>query len=234
MRTTSDALRGVEGLGNLAATDADASRVRLVLEGSRAMTLEGGGTLMPNIELGVRHDGGDAETGAGLELGGGLRYADPASGVSMDLKARTLLAHAESGYREWGVSGALRVAPGAQGRGLSLTLTPAYGADAGGTDRLWSARDTVALAPTNDGGDASGRLDTELGYGLAAFGDAFTGTPYAGLGVSGGNRRYRLGWRLTGAADPGAFALSLEASRRESAAADAPEHGIGLRLTSRW
>lgn len=48
------------------------------------------------LELRVRQDGGDAETGAGLEAGGGLRYADPSSGVSMDLKARTLLAHAES------------------------------------------------------------------------------------------------------------------------------------------
>ena len=121
VRTTSDAIRNVAGLGNLAAAEADASRVRLVLEGSRAMALEGGATLTPLLELGVRNDGGDAETGAGLEAGGGLRYADPSSGVSMDLKARTLLAHAESGYREWGVSGALRVAPGARGRGLSLT-----------------------------------------------------------------------------------------------------------------
>ena len=92
----------------------------------------GGGTLTPLLELGVRQDGGDAETGAGLEAGGGLRYADPSSGVSMDLKARTLLAHPESGHREWGVSGALRIAPGASGRGLSLSLTPAYGADPAG------------------------------------------------------------------------------------------------------
>ena len=235
VRTTSDAVLGVEGLGNLAVADAEASRMRLVLEGSRAMTPgsePGGRTLTPSLELGVRRDGGDAETGTGLELGAGLAYADPASGVSMDLRARTLLAHAESGYREWGLSGALRVAPGAAGRGLTLTLTPAWGVDAGETDRLWSDRQPAALSPENDGGDASGRLDAEFAYGLAAFGGAFTGTPYAGLGVSDAERRYRLGWRLTGAEDPGAFTVSLEANRRESANDDG--HGIGLRATARW
>ena len=234
VRTTSDAIRNVEGLGNLAAAEADASRVRLVLEGSRAVALEGGATLTPLLELGVRQDGGDAETGAGLEAGGGLRYADPSSGVSMDLKARTLLAHAESSYREWGVSGALRVAPGAQGRGLSLTLTPAYGADAGGTDRLWSARDALALAPANATAEPAARLEAEVGYGLAAFGDGFTGTPYAGFGYSDTDRRYRLGWRLTRAAGADTFQLLLEANRREAANDDEPEHGIGFRFTSHW
>ena len=159
----------------------------------------------------------------------------------MDLRARTLLAHAEGGYREWGVSGALRVAPGAAGRGLSLSLTPAWGADAGGTDRLWSARDAVALAPTNGGNDPQARLEAEIGYGFAALGDGLTGTPYAGFGYSGTDRRYRLGWRLARADDSGAFAFSLEVNRREAAnpesgsgAGSKPEHGIGLRLTARW
>ena len=234
VRTTSDAIRGVEGLGNLAAAEADASRVRLVLEGSRVVALAGGRTLTPSLELGVRQDGGDAETGMGLVLGGGLRYADPGSGVSMELGARTLLAHADSGYREWGLSGALRVAPGGAGRGLSLSLTPAYGADAGGTARLWSARDALALAPANGNADPRARLEAEVGYGLPVHGDRFTGTPYAGFGYSGADRRYRLGWRLTGADDPGAFVFSLGASRREAANDDEPDHGIGFRLTVRW
>lgn len=56
---------------------------------------------IPSPELGAVHDGGAADTGAGLEAGGGLRYADPSSGVSMNLGARTPLAHAGSGCRKW-------------------------------------------------------------------------------------------------------------------------------------
>ena len=237
VRTTSDRIDGVEGLGNLAAGEADASRLRLVLEGSREMKLgedPGSGTLTPSLEIGARHDGGDAETGMGLEIGGGLRYADPSSGVSMDLKARGLLAHEESGYREWGVSGALRLAPGASGRGLSLSLTPAFGADAGSADRLWSARDAAALA-ADGSADPAARMEMEVGYGLSAFDGGFTGTPYAGFGYSDTDRRYRLGWRLTRPAATGSFQFSLEASRRETANDGAPpDHGIGFRFTSRW
>ena len=79
-----------------------------------------------------------------------------------------------------------------------------------------------------------GRLDAELGYGLAVFG-GFTGTPNAGFGLSdGGARDYRMGWRLTSAApgDPG-FEVSLDATRREAANA-AAEHGVMLRSQIRW
>ena len=85
--------------------------------------------------MGLRQDGGDAETGTGLEPGGGLAWADPASGLSMDLRARGLAAHAENGYREWGLSGSVKLQPGGSGRGLSFSLLPAFDADAGG-DRL--------------------------------------------------------------------------------------------------
>ena len=232
VRTESDAVT-VAGVGRLAASEGEASRVRLTLEGSRRIDFEGGGALTPLLEVGLRQDGGDAETGTGLELGGGLAYADRASGLSMDLRARTLVAHAESGYREWGVSGAVKLQPGGAGRGLSLSLLPAFGADAGG-DRIWSARDAAALAPANDATDPKGRLEAEIGYGLPAFGGGFTGTPYLGFGTSDTERKYRLGWRLTRPAGAGAFAFTLEAIRRETANDDEPEHGIGFRATARW
>ncbi len=116
----------------LAATTADTSRLRLVLEGSHRIELAGGQTLTPTLEAGLRHDGGDAETGAGIEVGGGLRYADPALGLTAEAQARTLVAHEDSSYREWGASGSVRIDPGASGRGLSLTLAPAWGAASGG------------------------------------------------------------------------------------------------------
>ena len=83
-------------------------------------------------EVGLRQDGGDAETGTGIELGGGVRYSAPASGLTVDAKVRGLIAHKDADYREWGASGAVRIDPGASGRGLSLSVTPAWGAASGG------------------------------------------------------------------------------------------------------
>ena len=81
-----------------AATQAEANRLRFLLEGARTFALgDGGRTLTPSIELGLRYDGGDAETGMGVEAGGALRFADPGSGLSIETRARMLLAHKASG-----------------------------------------------------------------------------------------------------------------------------------------
>ena len=224
-----------EAVSNEGSTTADASRVRLILEGSRAFETGGGGTFTPGLELGLRHDGGDAETGTGVELGGRLSWADPDSGLSVEARVRTLIAHEDSGYEEWGASGAVRLAPGASGRGLSLSLSPTWGVASSGVERLWSARDAQGLAP--DGTfEPESRLDAELGYGLPAFGGGFTGTPNVGLGLSDAAREVRIGWRLTPAARGGSgFEVNLDATRREAAGNDAaPEHAVVLRGALRW
>ena len=66
---------GVDGAaGRLNATAAAGTRFRTGLEGSRAYTLAGRLSLRPSVEVGLRHDGGDAETGAGMDVGGGLPW----------------------------------------------------------------------------------------------------------------------------------------------------------------
>ena len=86
-----------------------------------------------------------------------------------------------------------------------------------------------------NGNGGSGRLEGRIGYGLAVFGDRFTGTPEIGFWLSDSGRDYSLGWRLTREGrDAGSFEFSLEATRRESANDNDPEHGIGFRLTARW
>ena len=71
-------------------------------------------------------------------------------------------------------------------------------------------------------------------YGMPVFGDRFMLTPGLGAGLSDAGRDYRLGRRL-GLARPRrvSLELGLEGTRREAANDDA-EHGVGLRLTSRW
>ena len=238
VRTESERV-SAPGVGNLAGAQADASRLRAVLDGSRTFALTGGASLTPSVELGVRHDGGDAETGTGMELGAGVGYADPSRGLDMALRVHGLAAHAEGGYSDWSVSGSLRFVPGGAGRGLSMSLTPSYGADPGGANpggaqRLWMQPDAHALA-ANDNAEPSSRLDAEVGYGMAMFGGGFTGTPNIGFGLSETSREVRMGWRLAPAGTGyGGFEFSLDAARREAANEDTPEHRIGFGITSRW
>ena len=72
----------------LAASQSDVTRLRLALEGSWNVTLENGGRLAPKLEVGARNDGGDAETGFGLEVGGGIAWSYPGLGLGVDLLAR--------------------------------------------------------------------------------------------------------------------------------------------------
>ena len=209
------------------AVSVDTRRLRLSAEGSRRYALDGGGTLTPSLEVGGRWDDGDGETGAGMELGGGLEWSLPSSGLTVEARGRTLAAH-EGDVKEWGVSGSARLSPGTGGRGLSFELTPRWGASESGLGRLWE--DGVAGRASSGGGAARSRLEAELGYGYGVWDRAGVLTPYGGFGYEeGGARRYRLGTRL---GLGGAIDLGLEAERKEGAAK--PEHGVGLELRIRW
>ena len=211
---------------NLAATQADASRLRLVLEGSRPVALAGGGSFTPSLEIGLRHDGGDAETGTGLEVGGRLRYAS-SWGLSIEASLRGLLAHEAQDYREWGASAALRFDPGRQGRGFTASVMPAWGTAASGVERLWGRPGTPGLAPADPLATAvAGRLDAELGYGLAALNGRGLLTPYARVALTeGADQAWHLGTRLALAES---LNLSLEASRR-AREGDVAAHELALR-----
>ena len=221
-----------EAAANTVETKADASRLRLVLEAGRSFALGEGAVLAPALELGLRHDGGDAETGTGVEVGGRIRYTDAGSGLTVEANARTLVAHEDSGYEEWGAGGSVRLDPGASGRGLSLTIAPVWGTPSSGVDRLWSARDAAGLAPGGEF-EAESRLEGEIGYGLGAPRGLGLVTPYAGLSLAGGGgRAWRLGARWNVAPD---VTFGLEGTRSEPANDDeTPRHGLMLRGVLRW
>ena len=204
----------------------------------------------------MRHDVGDAETGAGIEIGGGLSYTDPTSGLTVDAKARGLVAHEDADYAEWGASGSVRIEPGTSGRGLSLTLAPTWGAAGGGAERLWSAYDAQDLV-SNDEIDARSRFDAEIGYGFSVFGDRGVATPLAGWSRSAATETLRLGhllrlgfseWNLESEFGEDArvlragygyrlgnvLDLNLEATRRDPVNDEVPEHGLMLRGEMRW
>ena len=231
VRMSSDAATGADGAGRLAASESQTSRLRFILEGSQRIELAGGQTLTPSLEVRLRHDGGDAETGTGVELGGGVSYADPKLGLTVTAKARGLLAHEDADYTEWGASGSVKIDPGATGRGLSLSLSPAWGADSGNAEQLWGVRDARGLA-ANDGFEPAGRLDAEAGWGFGAFGGRGLMTPFAGLSLSdAGNRTWRTGVRWSLGPD---MAFGVEGALREAANDNWAEHEMGFRATLKW
>ena len=227
-RTSTDAIAG------LAETDADAHRVRVVLESSRGVTWADGRRLTPTVELGLRHDAGDAETGFGLEVGGRVQYADPTLGLTLEGTVRGLLAHEDEDYQEWGASGTVRLAPGSDGRGLSLALAPAWGAARSGIHRLWSRQTTQGLAPQKTRGGQVGRLATDVGYGMPApFGTGLL-TPYAGTVLAEGRTRtYRVGTRLR-VDTRRATGLTLNLEGQRQAPTGQQPVNQGLRLQATW
>ena len=201
----------------IAAVSAKTQRLRLAAEGTRTYALPGGGTLAPSLEVGARWDGGDGETGLGVEVGGGLSWASDS--LAVEARGRALAAH-EGDVEEWGAAASARLSPG--GRGLSLSLSPRWGASESGLARLWDE----GMAAS--GGTGGARLEAELGYGFRAW--VGSATPYAGFGYEdGGARRYRLGTRFAFGPD---LAIGLEAERKEVAAD--PEHGARIELRLGW
>ena len=151
---------------DMVGTQGDVLRLRLVAQGERDFVLAEQGTLTPSAELGLRHDGGDAETGMGVELGAGLRYM--VGSFTIEAQARTLIAHQASGYEEWGASAAVRLAPSASGRGLSVSIAPTWGRTGSASEWLWSARDMGELEG-GGGFEADGRIEVQLGYGASRY-----------------------------------------------------------------
>ena len=238
---TSDALwarTASEKTLDLAASQSDVTRLRLGLEGSWRMALDGddagaapGASLVPKLEVGARHDGGDAETGLGLELGAGFVWTDPALGLTLDVSGRTLLAHEDDALEDRGFAAALGFDPRPETeRGPSFSLRQDFGGSAqGGLDALFQP----APLDERSGSEATSRWTAEAAYGLPAFGGRWTGSPHAGLGLATDARDYTLGWRWTPAQGAHPLSFGLKATRRESDGA-APEHALGFEASARW
>ena len=237
LAVTSDALwarTSSDRTHELAASDSDVTRLRLGLEGGYRIATEGGGHVTPKLEIGARHDGGDAETGFGVELGAGLAWVAPALGLSLDLSGRTLIAHGNDDLEDRGFAASLAYDPDpATKRGPSLTLTQDWGGQArGGLDALFRAD---PLEDRTGSGETAARWTAEAAYGFPAFSGRFTGSPHVGLGLATAARDYSVGWRLTPAANANAPAVSfgVRAIRSESDGTE-PEHRVGFEAIARW
>ena len=192
-----------DGTAALAEAVGTASRGRLMLEG--AGQIQGlGGVVRPRIEGGVRYDGGDAETGQGFEVGGGLDWAR--GSLTLQVNGRMLVAHADESYEEWGYSGSLVYEPGADGLGLQMRVGSSAGAAASGIRNLWALENASGLVR---GGAVpfAQRFDAEVGYGLGR------GTLWYPYFVADDSGQTRYGLKLSSGRTIG---VGLEFGRRKS------------------
>ena len=225
---TTLSLRGEGALAQLTADSArfevatlDMWRFRLTTELSHELLFSSGTSLTPWAELGARHDGGDGQTGAGLELGGGLRYRVPQVGLTAEGYGRWLAVH-EGALQEWGVGAMVTIDPGMDRGGLSASVTPSWGETASGVQRLWQQG---AAGPAWYG-TSRAQVDAQLGYGVPVFGGRSVLTPFGAMNLAGDEaRRYRLGGSL---ATSRWTTLSLEIERWDRALTDAM-HSVMVR-----
>ena len=233
----SDALRagtGSDRINGLVATDSSVSRLRLGIEASRLFSLSGGGSFTPSFELGARHDGGSAETGFGVEVGGGIAWSDPRFGLKLDLLGRTLVSHEDDAIGERGFSASLAFDPSPDSeQGLALTLRQDIGATSSGGLEALFANDPLARRMS---GSDNTSLTTELGYGTPVLGGRFIGVPHLGYSLTRGGNEIGLGWRLAPAKEAGAtdFTLKALATRAESLQGEPAEHRLRIEIQARW
>ena len=223
-RAESDAAR--TDTGNLAAGSGATTRMRLGLRAAWQRTLASGATLAPRLEAGVRHDGGDAETGIGLEVGGGIAFADLARGLSMSVDARTLALHEDGNFRDWGLSLGLSWDPRPETkRGCSATAMHGLGgASAGGVDALFGP-EAFPGAPGVQGG-SGWSVEAACGTGR---GRGMVGSPWARASGGGEAESLRVGYRIEPDADH-----AEDATVQAWADPSADGGSVGAGLEWRW
>ena len=201
---------------------AEAQRTRVMVEGSFRLASIWGGELSPLVEAGFRQDDGDAESGRGLEVASGLRYRNRDRGLFMEVTGRSLVAHEDERYREWGLGGSVRLDPGPDYLGLAVQVNSAHGAAASTVQRLWSDTGAVNYFP----GAVRGRHEAEIGYGFETLRGGAMVIPFGGFVYSpSGTKSFRLGSRIKVGSR---WMLSLQADRSRYVF-HGPSYGVVVR-----
>jgi len=236
LSTTTDLLTvktTTEQVDGLASSEGSVSRLRMGLEATRPVPLPNGASLLPSVEVGIRHDGGDAETGFGLEVGAALAWHDPQRGISAEVKGRSLVTHVEEEFREQGMALSFSWNPDPSNRGPSLAIGHTVGDAASGMDALLDP--TVLEGGGAAAGSNSHQFTADFAYGFPIHNDRLTLTPAVAVALSPESRSYGLLWSLAPYSQQGRtqpWQLSLEGEREENTTADTPvDHSLMLNFS---
>ena len=185
------AIQGDFGYANMETDDAevnassgfvaDVSRIRGGVEGSMNLAMGVDGAMVPYLNLSFRSDGGDGETGSGVELSGGVRMSSP--GFSVDAHFRTLLTSGVDDYSETGFSATATINPGRRATGFKMSISPRWGADARGSDLLWNDNVNMNtldryLMPDVLKSENTLLVSSKMSYGLNILSDRMNLRPY--------------------------------------------------------
>ena len=234
LTTTADALflkTSSEAVVGLASSEGNISRLRLGLEATRPFPLANGASLSPSLEVGLRQDSGDAETGFGMDLGAGLSWSAPEQGITAAVKGRTLLSHGAEDFQDQGLALSFSWQPTPSNRGASLSLSHAVGLPAeGGMAALLNPTAIEVLDDANSSGE---RFEARLAYGFPFYNDRLTLTPAVATALSNNSRTYGLLWSLAPydehlMGEP--WQLSLEGERQEHSSSSTVDHSLKLRF----
>ncbi len=231
LRTRSD-----EVAGGLELQDASAhvSKMRVGVQSDwRTSAINGlrfaaGQTLKTRLSSALRHDGGDAESGFGIEVGGGVQWIDQGRGLNLQIQGRSLITHHDSDIKDRGLSISMGFEPSPIKRGLEWTLQQDWGTVSSGRERLLNADAIVENASS-----ASQRLSAEAGYRFTVGDGRYTARPWLGVGLNSEDRETRLGWRLQSTIGRSERTLGLKLTRHDHTGQPS-EHHIQVEAGVRW
>ena len=224
-----------DGREFLPAVAAETSRVRLMLEGSRNLSFANGSSLTGSLELGGLADAGDAETGAGAELGAGLAYMHPV-GLAIQARGHVLLAHEQSEFKQWGGGLTVNFDAGEQGQGLFFAFSPSWGTPSTGAQGMWNSSRAAQAVLATGGAPLGMNVDTRLGYGMNLFNGGGLLTLFGEVGQpDGGPSHLRFGTQLARLRTSGSqLNLELYGERVNPILNEDPTYGIMLNARGRF
>ena len=226
LKTTSEAVEG------LASSEGTISRLRLGLEATRPFPLANGASLSPSLEVGLRQDSGDAETGFGMDLGAGLSWSAPQQGITATVKGRTLLSHGAEDFQDQGLALSFSWEPSPSNRGASLSMSHAVGLPAEGG--LAALLNPTAIEVVDDANSDGERFEARLAYGFPFYNNRLTLSPSLATALSNNSRSYSLLWSVApydGHLVGEPWQLSLEGERQENlSSSPTVDHSLKLRF----
>ena len=144
------------------------------------------------VELGMRNDGGDGDTGAAIESALGWRHLSHRT--DLELRAHGVFGRNE--YKEWGAYGQLRISGGDDEQGLALRVRPSYGGPTRDFGAIWDVESLAAFDGAQDDSNSDDgvyqwRNESRLSYGIQSGGGLFA--PFGEVITADANDIYRLG-----------------------------------------
>ncbi len=183
-----------ENAGRIRELDLGVYRFQLSLEGAYRIELANQGMFQPFVETGLRGDGGDGQTGPGLEIGGGARLSLPSAGLHITGRGQVLVLHGST-IDEWGFSGVLRYAPWGSS-GPDMEVRSSTGQPFGSLQDIWQETRWHQQGAYRMAGT---RIQSRLGYSFQVHHGSVI--PYTGIELGHGaatrmGAEYQIGSRL--------------------------------------